>query len=93
MLSIALDLILTFILPVISCRQIIDALVMVSVLFFNTLIRAYLHFSMNDGLLDLITVVFIPYLLISVVCQNQILYFVDSNEVLHTEMSVKNEEF
>ena len=72
LLSLCFDYILMLVVPLVCCIRMFDTVVMMAVLFVNTSIRGFLYFGWKEGVFDLMSNVFIPYLLITIVCYNEL---------------------
>ena len=87
------DYFLMFLVPYLCCVKILDAMIMISVLLLNLLVRGYLYFGIKVGVFELISHIAIPIMLCSIVCATEIQHHFATIQDLHTEMTVKNDEF
>ena len=92
MLSICFDYFLTFILPFVFCTHVLDATIVTTILFGNAFIRGLVMLGQKGGMVDLTSLVIIPYMLIVLIIFQEIQHYIITNHQFNTEITVKNDE-
>ena len=91
-LSICFDFILTFIVPFVVCKHVLDATIVTTILFGNATIRGLLMLGLKGGMIDLTSLVIVPYMLIVFIIYQEIHHYLRTSQLFNTEMTVKNQE-